>query len=135
MAISGGVAVHYPPPPSYLRGVYPPLDFYKVIISKAFDKKQVIYDHWQVGQAAKNGDTPKELFASVSINSVLNAFIFSGSRKLNYRRLEEGKTIFICFYFEQKFLYLLSAFYMVYFYVYMYRCMYTFLSARKISMI
>ena len=44
--------------------------------------EQVIYNHRQVGQARENGDAPK---ASISDNSVLNTFISSGKRKLNYR--------------------------------------------------
>jgi len=36
---------------------------------------------------------PKKL-ASISDNSVFNAFISSGPRKLNYPRLEEGKKKF-----------------------------------------
>ena len=39
----------------------------------AFDLKQDIYDHRQVGQPGKNGDAPKEF--SISDNSVLNPFI------------------------------------------------------------
>ena len=35
-------------------------------------------------------------------NSVLNAFILSGPRKLNYRRMEDGRIFFLYFsYFEQ----------------------------------
>lgn len=49
-----------PPPPSEFRGGVPPLDFFKVIIPKAFDLEQNINDHRQVGQARKNGDAPKE---------------------------------------------------------------------------
>jgi len=71
------VAVHYP----IRAGCTPPLDFKKSFLR-------------QVGQAGKNG--------SILDNSVLNAFISSGQRKQNYRRLEEGR---IFFYLEQKFLF------------------------------
>ena len=54
----GGGAVHYHPL-SEIRGGCTPLDFYKVISPKAFDLEQVIYDHRQIVQAGKNGDTPK----------------------------------------------------------------------------
>ena len=47
------------PPPSEFRGGVPPLDFFKVIIPKAFDLEQNINDHRQVGQAGKNGDAQK----------------------------------------------------------------------------
>ena len=67
--------------------MYPPLD-----LKKSFLR--------QVGQSGKNGDAPKE--GSILDNSVLNAFISSGQRKQNYRRLEEGR---IFFYLEQKFLF------------------------------
>jgi len=67
--------------------VYPLLDCYKGITPKAFDTEQVIYNHRQVSQAGKIKMHPKR-FASISDNSVLNAFISSGPRKLNYRRLE-----------------------------------------------
>jgi len=75
------------------------MDFYKGIIPKAFDLEQVIYDHRQVGQPKKKDP---ERLASISDNSVLNAFISSSPRKLNYRRLEEGMIIFIYFYFVKK---------------------------------
>ena len=63
----------------------------------AFDLKQDIYDHRQVGQPGKNGDAPKEV--SISDNSVLNPFISSGPRKLNYRRLEKRRIFFKFFLF------------------------------------
>ena len=65
------------------KGLFPPSpDFDNVITPKAFDMEQVIYDHRQVGQPGKNGDAPKD------------SFILSGPRKINYRRLEEGRISF-----------------------------------------
>ena len=57
-------------------------DFYKVITPKAFDIEHVIYENRQVGQVGKNGDAPED------------SFILSGPRKINYRRLEEGRIFF-----------------------------------------
>ena len=48
-----------PHPRVNLGGGVPPLDFFKVIIPKAFDLEQNINDHRQVGQAGKNGDAQK----------------------------------------------------------------------------
>ena len=72
-----------------------PTWIFVVITAKDFALEQVIYDR-QVGQAGKNDD------ASISDNNVSNAFV---SRKLNYRRLEEGRIFLILnknffFYFQ-----------------------------------
>ena len=57
--------------------------FYNVNTLKAFCKEQDDY-------------TSKEA-CSFWDNSVINAFILSGPRKLNYRRLEEGWIFFLLF--------------------------------------
>ena len=54
----------------------------------------VIYDHQQVGQLERMAMNPKRL-ALVSDNSVINTFISSGPRKLNYRRFGRREDVFL----------------------------------------
>ena len=78
-AVSGGVAVHYPPLSEIMGGVPPPWIFTKSLFRRllTWNKSSMTNDRLLVVV----GDAPKN-------NSVLYAFISSGPRKLNYRRLE-----------------------------------------------
>ena len=104
------MAVHYPPWVK-LRGVYPPWIFTKSLLGRLLTwnrsslwvtERLVKLEEWRCTQGAACLNFGQQC---------LNAFISSDRRKLNYRRVEVGRIFLIVFfYFEQKFLLLLSAF-------------------------
>ena len=87
------LAVHYPP----WWKVYPPPGFLQIHYSEGFwPGTPTGWSSW------KNGDAPKELLVSILGNNVLNAFISSDRRKLNYRRVEVGRIFLIVFFYLYK---------------------------------
>ena len=106
MRFQGGT----PPPSEFRGGVYHPWIFSKSLFRRllTWNRTSMTTDRLvKLERMAMH----KKWLASLSDNSVLNAFISSGPRKLNYRRSEEGGYFyFLFFYFAQKFLFLFTAF-------------------------
>ena len=69
-------------PPGFLQSHYSEGFWHRTCEDRQVGKEHVIYEDRQVGKVGKNGDAAKD------------SFILSGPRKINHRRLEEGRIFF-----------------------------------------